>query len=1576
MEAVKLLYIEDNDEQRKTLAERLRKKGFQVTVARSGTTGIKFFQSRKFDAILCDLNMPGKGGEDVLNFVRKGNCVVPFVIMSAHGTVSQAVKTIKKGADHFILKPANINEITITIKQAIERRKLETELADSRAALQMVAESVPDIIYSLNTKGEFLNLSAAVKPSMGYKQDELLGASVFDIIHPDDRLRIMRDFENAIKSGGKTVRNLMFRMISKSGEVKHFEVSRRLIIEAGQVVRIDGIARDDTKRVMLQNKLEEYSQSLETMVADRTGSLEKANRQLSALNKVSNKINKIFDEKKLLDSVCALLTSTLDFDRAYLILARDKDFYIRSWCSGTGPRKSMENFVKKIEKRTVQLPPHVGESFKKKTTVFVRDINADRRWPKEPRFMVQAKSVVLSPIMVQRKVIGVICGSMDDQDRDMNKRDVERFEMFANMVGLALDNIRAYQSMEQEVVERTESLNKANLKLQEKAAELEDGRMQLAQANVDLLAGQQGLREKHDQMEQVLQELSKRSKELQIVVDSGPNAILLVDSAGTIQVANRRIQEYFGIQQKDVVGNNHDKFARSVKNAFEEPGKFLRLVSDLKKKPDVAGQLDLSEFYGRGLTVKGDKPIVLSPISLSVLDDNKNEIGRVWVYGNITKVKQADQQVHAIVKASPIPTIISRVDTGEILYANEQLGTLVRTTPENLLGKFTRDFYYHPEDRDRMLEILRRDGSVNDFEVEIKRTDGTVIWVIFSIVITEIAGDKVILGGLYDISERKYFEEALEKEHNFVSAVLDTAGALVMVVDREGKIVRFNRECEDKSGYSFDEVRDRPYWDTFVVPEELEKAKAFHEQLYAGQFPTKDESYWVTKSGDRRLIAWSNTCLLDGKGDVDHVVAIGIDITEHRKAEDNLKLFRELFLNANDGIVIFDAEGNFIEKNPIHGVLTGYTEDDFHGRKVSEVMGGDLQSIWESLDKKGSYRDEFEFEQKDGAPQTVDLSIFPIKKESGDLIGYAGIGRDITERKKAEEAIANRLRYEGGLAALSQTLLTRTGREDALPEALDHLLKGADASRVYIFENFEHKTDGLCMRQIYEVCAAGVEPQIDNPELQHIPYNAAPDRWRNMLSNGEPLKGLVRSFSEEEKAILEPQGILSMACIPFKVEGEWYGYVGFDEVKCEREWTDDDIRTLQTAAEIIGSYIEKQKFEETLRISEERFRSLVENANDTIYSLTPKGEFTYISPKVADKMGYEAVELLGKSFFPLLHPDDVSDSLNWFQSGFEHHEENAEGYEFRMFHRDGSTRWFTTNASQILDEDGNVMELIGVAHDITQMKMVLEEIEKANQHLKETQAQLAQADKMASLGMLVAGIAHEINTPMGAVNSMHDTLVRAIDKLKNTIHAQFDEERLKQTSLAATLNMIDDSNSTIKSGTKRVTNIVKRLRSFARLDEAELKTVDIHEGLEDTLTLIHHEIKHDITVRKNYGDVPLIACFPGQLNQVFLNLLVNARQAIKGKGEITIATYTSAKKVFIRIADTGSGISKENLSKIFDPGFTTKGVGVGTGLGLAICYKIMQDHKGEITVESELGKGTAFTVILPMNPDRLIVNQQ
>lgn len=178
--------------------------------------------------------------------------------------------------------------------------------------------------------------------------------------------------------------------------------------------------------------------------------------------------------------------------------------------------------------------------------------------------------------------------------------------------------------------------------------------------------------------------------------------------------------------------------------------------------------------------------------------------------------------------------------------------------------------------------------------------------------------------------------------------------------------------------------------------------------------------------------------------------------------------------------------------------------------------------------------------------------------------------------------------------------------------------------------------------------------------------------------------------------------------------------------------------------------------------------------------------------------------------------------------------------------------------------------------------------------------------------------------------------------------------------------MLQSTNKSTQEAVSRIVKIVKSLKSFARLDQAELEFVDLHEGIDSTLTLLQHLLKDRIELIKNYGQLPELRCYVSQINQVFMNLLTNAAQAIPGRGTITITTRHEGNFAVIEIADTGSGIAPEHLTHIFDPGFTTKGVGVGTGLGLAISYRIIENHRGSIAVESEPGKGTTFTVRLPL----------
>ncbi len=242
----------------------------------------------------------------------------------------------------------------------------------------------------------------------------------------------------------------------------------------------------------------------------------------------------------------------------------------------------------------------------------------------------------------------------------------------------------------------------------------------------------------------------------------------------------------------------------------------------------------------------------------------------------------------------------------------------------------------------------------------------------------------------------------------------------------------------------------------------------------------------------------------------------------------------------------------------------------------------------------------------------------------------------------------------------------------------------------------------------------------------------------------------------------------------------------------------------------------------------------------------------------------------------------------------------------------------------------------------------VKELKSALKELKETQVQLINSEKMASLGQLIAGVAHEINTPVASIKSNNAIVAKLLGSIDNA--------ELKE--------MLTDINDVDKEAVSRISNIVSSLKKFVRLDEAELQEADINKELDLTLELIRHETKNRINIVKNYGEIPMVKCFPNMLNQVFMNILVNACQAIEGEGTITISTDYSDGKLFVKIKDTGCGIPRNQLGKIFTAGFTTKNSGVGTGLGLAICTKIIEKHNGEITVNSTLGVGSEFIITI------------
>ena len=285
--------------------------------------------------------------------------------------------------------------------------------------------------------------------------------------------------------------------------------------------------------------------------------------------------------------------------------------------------------------------------------------------------------------------------------------------------------------------------------------------------------------------------------------------------------------------------------------------------------------------------------------------------------------------------------------------------------------------------------------------------------------------------------------------------------------------------------------------------------------------------------------------------------------------------------------------------------------------------------------------------------------------------------------------------------------------------------------------------------------------------------------------------------------------------------------------------------------------------------------------------------------------------------------------------------------------------------SNVKLEDANVTLEERVRDRTLDLNGKNEELESALERLQETQQHLIIQEKMASLGNLVAGVAHEINTPVAALSSSAETSRLSVQKILEHLEAGGDDA--VNESLRRAIDVLRKNQETTWDASQRMATIVRSLRHFARLDEATRQRADMHEGLETTLELLQHELGERIEVVKKYGKLPLIDCYANRMNQVFMNLLLNAARAIEERGTITISTAAEGDKISISIADTGVGIPPEHQQKVFDPGFTTKGVGVGTGLGLATSYRIVKDHGGDIEVASAPGRGTTFTIRVPVD---------
>lgn len=434
------------------------------------------------------------------------------------------------------------------------------------------------------------------------------------------------------------------------------------------------------------------------------------------------------------------------------------------------------------------------------------------------------------------------------------------------------------------------------------------------------------------------------------------------------------------------------------------------------------------------------------------------------------------------------------------------------------------------------------------------------------------------------------------------------------------------------------------------------------------------------------------------------------------------------------------------------------------------------------------------------------------------------------------------------------------------------------------------------------------------------------------------------------------------------------------ELRLQNERLEDAVRTrtadlARAVEELRSAEMFSRELFNKIKTAKMEWEKSIDAIKDLIVLVNSKGEIKRCNRSFQQFIGRSYADLLGAAWSSICREIAGSDAP-------EVKNESVCSYE-------AQGRSFEVVAFSFQDLDGTEGRIFTI-RDVTELRAMTRaletehrKLEQAYNDLKLAQAKVVQQEKMATIGQLAAGVAHEINNPTGFIMSNLGSLQKYAERLKTFIRLQSDalaglpEEVLQPIADQRRMLKIDaiteDLGSLLREsldGAERITKIVQDLKSFSRVDEPEMKRVDINAGIESTINIVWNELKYKASITKEYGPIPPIMCNAGQLNQVFMNLLVNAAHAIEKQGLITIRTWNEGGNVNVAISDTGCGIPPEQVGRIFEPFYTTKPVGQGTGLGLAIACDIVKKHNGTIEVVSEVGKGTTFTIRLPITPDK------
>lgn len=1091
---------------------------------------------------------------------------------------------------------------------------------------------------------------------------------------------------------------------------------------------------------------------------------------------------------------------------------------------------------------------------------------------------------------------------------------------------------------------------------------------------------------------------------LERAIAASSNSILIADANRPdipIIYCNPAFEKLTGYSAEEVIGRN----CRFLQGPDTDRTELDKLRSSLQAGTEI--QVVLKNY-------RKDKTPFWNELIVSPILDHEGKLTHfIGVQNDISKrvaaetaLQESEERLRAIATVTPVPMSITRLEDSVILYANPALGESLGLSSEQFIGSKKSDFYANVSDHSHLLGLVKQNGFSDSEQICLRKANGSFFWVKMSMRSINFNGEAAILSAFYDITDRVEAETALRQSE---------ARFQKLVANVPGMIYQFQLAADGTVSFPYVSSGCRELWE--LEPEVLQNsAIPAIEMIHPDDAPSFHESVGISAKtlepwrwegrfvfpGDR--IKWVSGASRPEQGEKGDIIWDGllIDISDRKLAESALRQsearFQKMAANVPGMIYQYllhpDGSDEFIYASS--GCWELYELEPEKVQENSDLMWStvhpeDLKVLLESIAISGETLKPWIYEGRivtpSGKMKWIRGIARPEVQPGGDIL-WEGVTIDISDRKLAEIALSeSKIALQQANQELEKRVLERTEALQTSQNMLwlvinniPQLIAWKDRDLVYLGGNknfanvagFNHSSE-----------IAGLT-DFDMPwKPEEAEFFRACDR--RIMATNTPEYHIIEFKMQADGT----QRCLDTNKIPLH---DNYGNV---------------VGILSTFEDIT----ERLSLAAQLRASEELFRTIFEDAPIAIYLANlDDNKLVRVNKTYCEMLGYTAAELLSKTFIEIAHPEDNPQHFQ-VAASLERGEITSYQIEIRQISATGKIVWVNVTATLIRDGEGKPIYNLGMIENITnrkisaaalqasesQLRKQATQLQEAYEQLQHAQIQLVQSEKMSSLGQMVAGIAHEINNPATFINGnishtynyFHD-LIELLNLYQECYPSPVPQiaEKVKELELDFLKEDLPRMLNSMRVGIERISKIVLSLRNFSRLDESEMKLVDLHEGIDSTLLILQHRLhqgsrKSRIEIIKEYGKISKIHCCAGQLNQVFLNIISNAIEALENQPQPrTIVIRTEMKKaglespsksqlshcdrIVICIADSGPGMTEDVRKRLFDPFFTTKPVGSGTGLGLSISHQIVvEKHKGSLRCISAPGQGAEFWIEIP-----------